>query len=90
MSDDDAAPGAAPEPAPQDEAVEIEQELTIVNEFASVRIRKLRTSNGERLEIEAPRVGHVIRLDALALEGLSWQTRETVSGWLETPFGPEH
>jgi hypothetical protein len=70
--------------------VEVEQEFTIVNEFAFVKIRKLRTRNGERLEVEAPRLGHTIRMDALAAEGLSWQSPETVSSWLETPFGPEH
>jgi len=72
-----------------DPDVEVELEFSIINEFASVKVRKLRTRNGERLEIDAPRVGHSIRFDALGLEGLSWQSEETVSGWLETPFGPE-
>jgi len=72
-----------------DPDVEVELEFTIINEFASVKVRKLRTRNGERLEVDAPRVGHSIRFDALGLEGLSWQSEETVSGWLETPFGPE-
>ena len=79
--------------SPDDDAVdpdvEVELEFTIINEFASVKVRKLRTRNGERLEVDAPRVGHSIRFDALGLEGLSWQSEETVSGWLETPFGPE-
>jgi hypothetical protein len=69
---------------------EVEVEFTLVNEFGFVRVRKLRTRNGERLEVEAPRLGHTIRLDALAAEGLSWQSPETISSWLETPFGPEH
>ena len=38
-----------------DDGVEIVEELSIVNEFGAVRIRKLRTRNGERLEIHSPR-----------------------------------
>jgi hypothetical protein len=60
----------------------------IANEFAYVRVRKVLTRNGERLEIAAPKLGYVIRLDAIELESLSWQTTETFSGFLETPFGP--
>jgi hypothetical protein len=78
----------APDPELEDE-VEVLGEWMLINEFASVKVRKLKTRNGERLEIDAPRVGHTIRFDALALEALSWQTKETVSSWLETPFGPD-
>lgn len=46
------------------------------------------TRNGERLEIVAPRLGKHIRLDPLELESLTWQTTETFSKFLETPFGP--
>jgi hypothetical protein len=72
-----------------DEDVEVLAELSVVNEFGLARIRKLRTRNGERLEIHSPRFGHTLRLDALALEGLSWQSPETISGYLVTPIGPE-
>jgi hypothetical protein len=65
--------------------------IEVTNEFAQVRVRKVWTRNGERLEISSPRLGHTIRLDALALESLTWQTMETFTRFLETPFGPpEH
>jgi hypothetical protein len=63
-------------------------EFTVVNEFAAVRVRKLLTRNGERLRVDSLRLGYRNRLDALALEALSWQPPETISEWLTTPFGP--
>lgn len=62
--------------------------FTIVNEFSAVVVRKVLTRNGERLEIRSPRFQ--IQLDAVALEAISWQSPETISTYLETPFGPEH
>lgn len=68
-----------------------DRDIEITNEFAVVRVRKVWTRNGERLEITSPRLGHAIRLDALALESLTWQTMDTFTRFLETPFGPpEH
>jgi hypothetical protein len=60
----------------------------VVNEFAAVRVRKMRTRNGERLEISSPLWENSIKLDALALEALTWQSPETISKFLENPFGP--
>jgi hypothetical protein len=66
-------------------------EIEVGNEFAIVSVRKVLTRNGARLEIHSPRLGHRIRLDALALESLTWQPMETFTKFLETPFGPhEH
>lgn len=62
--------------------------IQIGNEFAVAKVRKVFTRNGERLEIVSPRMGYVVRLDALALESLSWQTIDTFSKFLEMPFGP--
>ena len=62
--------------------------IEITNEFASVLVRKVPTRNGVRLEIFSPRLGHRIQLDAVALESLTWQTIETFSRFLSTPFGP--
>jgi hypothetical protein len=78
--------GAAPDDA--DDVLVID-ELSIVNEFALARVRKVRTRNGERLEIHSPRFGYTVRLDALILEALSWQSADTLSRFLETPVGPE-
>ena len=66
-----------------------EQDIQLVNEFTLVRIRKIATRNGARIAIESPRLGRSIRLDALALESLTWQTPETFSRFLETPFGED-
>ncbi|MDQ7801264.1 MAG: dihydrodiol dehydrogenase [Armatimonadota bacterium] len=64
-------------------------EFELANEFAVVRVRRRRTRNGERLEIEAPRLGRRISLCPLELESLTWQTPETFSRFLSAPFGPE-
>ena len=63
--------------------------LQLANEFAEVSVRRVRTRNGVRLEISAPKLGRCIRLCPLELEALTWQTSETFSRLLATPFGPE-
>lgn len=67
----------------------IEDEFVISNEFASVFVRKVKTRNGERLEIRS--IGHdqSIQLDAITLESLTWSTSLEVGKNLETPFGPD-
>jgi len=62
---------------------------TVANEFTEVILRKVNTRNGERLEIEAPRRGYKIRLDALELESLTWQTSATFSKFLRSSVGPD-
>jgi len=64
--------------------------IQITNEFTTVCVRKVDTRNGVRLEIASPRLGYCIQLDALALESLTWQTPDTFSRFLETPFGPQN
>jgi hypothetical protein len=63
--------------------------LEIANEFAQVIVRKVQTRNGVRLEISAPTLERSILLCPLELESLTWQTTETFSRFLSTPFGPE-
>lgn len=58
------------------------------NETTAVRIRKVDTGNGVRLEINSPRLEKSIRLDPIALESLTWQTRETFSDLLNGPERP--
>ncbi len=58
------------------------------NEFATVRVRKVLTRNGERLEISSARRGSLIRLDPLELESISWQSHGRLSEFLEEPYGP--
>ena len=75
---------------PRDAAEEaVEFETTITNEFTSVRVRKILTGNGERLELESLRLPHSIRLDALVIESLTWRTVLELGEGLKTPFGPE-
>lgn len=61
---------------------------TIANEFATVTVAKVYTRNGERLEIASPRLGYRVQLDPMELESLSWQPKETFSGFLYHPHGP--
>ena len=68
---------------------ESSEPLELANEFAEVHVRKVATRNGVRLEIVAPKLGRGIRLCPLELETLTWQTPETFSGFLSTPYGPE-
>jgi hypothetical protein len=63
--------------------------LELANEYALVQVRAVSTRNGVRLEITAPRLDRSIRLCPLELEALTWQTSETFSEFLRTPFGPE-
>jgi hypothetical protein len=62
-----------------DEAVlRREEAIEIANEFAFVHVRKVHTRNGERLEIESPRRGSLIRLDPLELEVIACQDDESL------------
>lgn len=79
--------GARSMPAPLDR--EREEPITISSEFAQARVSKASTDEGERLHIEAPKLGYEIRLDPHELEWLTLQDYETFSAWLEHPFGPE-
>ena len=58
---------------------------TIKNESATALVRKVRTRNGVRLEIYAPKVDKRVYLDPLLIESLAWQTPETFSNILANP-----
>lgn len=66
-----------------------EEPVTIANEFTTVRVRKVFTRNGERLEVHSAKLGFTVHLDPLELESLTWQPASTFSELLETPYGPE-
>jgi hypothetical protein len=66
-----------------------EPEIMIANEFAAVVVRKVATRNGERLEIRSLGKDSIVRLDAIALEALTWSSAEEIGRALETPLGPE-
>jgi hypothetical protein len=63
-------------------------QIEIANEYAQVRIKKITTSNGERIEIQSPKLESAIRLDPVEVESLTWQDKEIFSRFLETPYGP--
>lgn len=56
-----------------------EAAIMVTNEYAHVKIRKVYTRNGERLEISAPLAGAEVRLDAVILELLARMTPEAAS-----------
>ncbi len=70
----------ADEQGPVDEAddgiVGEEGSFGIANEFTGVRVRKVITRNGERLEFSTPKFGHRVLLDAMQLEIISTLTPE--------------
>lgn len=55
----------------------------ISNDAAIVRVRKVRTRNGVRMEIHAPEKDRRVYLDPLNIESLAWQTPQTFSDTLE-------
>ncbi len=65
------------------------EEMMIVNEFAAVRVRKVHTPNGERLELYSLKQDRTVRIDALSLESLTWRSVWDIGAGLETPIGPE-
>ncbi|MDQ2959477.1 MAG: dihydrodiol dehydrogenase [Candidatus Dormibacteraeota bacterium] len=65
------------------------EEMLIVNEFAAVRVRKVRTRNGERLELHSLKLDRSVRIDALSLESLTWKSVWDIGQGLETPLGPD-
>lgn len=64
--------------------VEVLSEFTIVNEFAAVRVRQVRSRAGERLELHSPRHGETVRLDATLLEAIAGQSVQTLSQFIDS------
>ncbi|GAB3745137.1 hypothetical protein [Nocardiopsis nanhaiensis] len=62
--------------------------LSIANEFSEITVRRVETRNGARLLIEAPRSGQWVALCPLELEALTWQSPQTFSAMVGTPFEP--
>ena len=76
---------------PEEEEGEVDTETKyteFANEFAFTLVRKVRIRDGARLEIQAPKLGYQIYLDAPLLESLTLQTPATFSKFLEEPYGP--
>lgn len=92
LADGDSLPAGFDVPDRSDDraaGADVVHEWTVTNEFAEAHVRKLADSDGEWLEIEAPKLGYLIRLQSVELEGVTWQETETFTRFLETPFGPD-
>ena len=63
------------------------EEITVANEFAEIRVRKVETRNGAQLMIESPRSGQWVALCPLELEALTWQSDEVFSAMVGNPYG---
>ena len=70
--------------------LEFSDAIEIANEFAYVHVRKVRTRNGERLEIRSPRRETLIRLDPMELEAISGLDPESFTRLLEDPPAHSH
>jgi hypothetical protein len=66
----------------------VAEEFVIRNEFAYVVIRKVISRAGERMQITSPFFQTTVFLDALDLEGLSWQKPDFFSRALQGSQGP--
>lgn len=73
---------------PPDEVKPDTDWIEIGNEFATVLVRRVRTRNGARLEISSPKRELSVFLDATLLDGLTWQSADSMSLLLETPLEP--
>ncbi|WP_283136825.1 hypothetical protein [Rhizohabitans arisaemae] len=62
--------------------------ITVANEFAEIRVARVRTRNGVRLLVESPRSGQWVALCPLELEALTWQNTATFSSMIGNPFAP--
>lgn len=66
-----------------------DNELTIANEFARVRVRVDRDGNDVRLAVLSLRTGREVFFDALQLESLTWLDESAYRSLLTEPFGPQ-
>ncbi|MFI0350009.1 hypothetical protein [Actinomadura sp. 9N407] len=66
-----------------------DEPIGIGNEFTGVRVRKVWTRQGERLEIFVPKRGHRILLDAMQLEIIAAQDPERFSELFAVSLGAE-
>ena len=67
---------------------DVNETITIANEFAEVQVRREDTRNGSRLLITAPRTGRFISLDALEVEALTRQNARTLTAMVGNSQGP--
>lgn len=64
------------------------EELILANEFAYVKVRKVKKGDKEYIRIESPKLGRSSELSVHALELVTALTVDHFAQFLETPFGP--
>ncbi len=67
---------------PDDGIVDGDGPFVVANEFTAVQVRKVRTRNGERLELVNRRTGARTVLDAMQLEVITLQRPQVFSSLL--------
>jgi hypothetical protein len=77
--DEEPSHGPANEPPPVSGVVSVEEWNGIGNEFTGVLFRKVRTNNGERLQLFVPKRGYSALLDPMQLEIVAAQDPEAFS-----------
>lgn len=82
------SPGA--EPPPVTGIIDAEEWHGIGNEFTGVRFRKVRTANGERLQLFVPTRGYSALLDPMQLEIVAAQPAEVFSELHARQLGVPH
>ena len=65
-----------------------EDSFLVANEFAEVRVQRVRTRNGDRLLIESEKTGGRVTLCPLELQALTWQSTATFTAMLAKPWEP--
>ncbi|WP_436348287.1 hypothetical protein [Natronorubrum sp. FCH18a] len=73
----------------ESDEVACDAEFELMNEYAHVRLRRLRSPEVSVLQIHAPKKRERIQIDASGLGGLARQTHAIFTGFLEQPHGPE-
>lgn len=72
-----------------DGIVDAREEFGVGNEFTGVRVRKVWTRQGERLELYVPKRGYHILLDAMQLEIVAAQDPERFSELFAVSLGAD-
>ena len=63
------------------------QSIQVANEFTYIQVQKVKTKNGEVLEIESLKNHNKITLDAMQLEALTLLKPEDFSKFFEIHYG---
>lgn len=78
----------APLEAYSETEIDVGATLTVSNEYATARVHKIASPDGDRLRIEAPMKESSLLADPDGLRGLLRQDPSIFSEFLETPHGP--